>query len=96
MNFLVDAQLPKTLSLLLAMIGHDSIHTLDLPDKNLIQDNFLLQLAEKDGRVIITKDLDFLESQLITGEPKKLILVKTGNIKDQELLNLFKKNRVNG
>lgn len=91
MNFLVDVQLPKTLSLLLAMISHDSIHTLDLPDKNLTQDNFLLQLAEKDGRVIITKDLDFLESQLITGEPKKLILVKTGNIKNQELLNLFEK-----
>jgi len=81
MKFLVDAQLPKSLSILLVSIGYDSIHTLDLPEKNLSQDNFLLKVAKQQDRVIITKDLDFLESYMVKKEPKKLILIKTGNIK---------------
>lgn len=92
MNFLVDAQLPKSLSSLLVTIGNDSIHTLDLPEKNLTQDNFLLQVAKNEDRVIITKDLDFLESQLVRGEPRKLILVKTGNVKNQVLLTIIERN----
>ncbi|WP_339754174.1 DUF5615 family PIN-like protein [Algoriphagus aquimarinus] len=92
MNFLVDAQLPKSLSSLLVAIGHNSIHTLDLPEKNLTQDNFLLQVAKNEDRVIITKDLDFLESKLVKGEPRKLILVKTGNVKNQVLLTIIERN----
>lgn len=92
MKFLVDAQLPKSLSSLLVTIGHDSIHTLDLPEKNLTQDNFLLQVAKNEERVIITKDLDFLESQIVRGEPRRLILVKTGNIKNQVLLTIIENN----
>lgn len=92
MNFLVDAQLPKSVSSLLVTIGHDSIHTLDLPEKNLSQDNFLIKVAKEQGRTIITKDLDFLESQMVRDEPEKLILIKTGNIKNQELLVLFENN----
>ena len=41
---------------------------------------------------IISKDKDFLESLLIKNEPEKLILVKTGNINNDTLLNLFKLN----
>lgn len=92
MNFLVDAQLPKSISTLLVTLGHDSIHTLDLPEKNLTQDNFLLEVAKQQGRIIITKDLDFLESQMVKGEPKKLVLIKTGNIKNQDLLILIERN----
>ncbi len=92
MNFLVDAQLPKSISSLLVILGHDSIHTLDLPEKNLSQDNFLLKVAKEQRRTIITKDLDFLESQMVRDEPEKLILIKTGNIKNQDLLILFENN----
>ena len=34
MNFIVDAQLPKSLARLLAELGHDAIHTLDMPERN--------------------------------------------------------------
>jgi len=96
MKFLVDAQLPKSLSSLLVTIGYDGIHTLDLPDKNLSQDNFLLLVARNEDRVIITKDFDFLESQMVRGESEKLILIKTGNIKNQELLSFDRKEyRIN-
>ncbi len=38
MKFIVDAQLPKSLSDLLNSRGFDSIHTLDLPNKNSTSD----------------------------------------------------------
>lgn len=43
-------------------------------------------------RVVITKDLDFLESFLIRGQPQKLLLVTTGNIRNSDLEALFQKN----
>ena len=39
MNWLIDAQLPRRLSDRLRELGHDAIHTLDLPDENRTKDN---------------------------------------------------------
>jgi predicted nuclease of predicted toxin-antitoxin system len=89
MKFIVDAQLPKKLSELLTKKGYDSIHTLDLPNHNATTDNQINQLSIIDSRVVITKDIDFLNSFYINGKPYKLILVTTGNIKNSELLTMF-------
>ncbi|MGE0636343.1 MAG: DUF5615 family PIN-like protein [Bacteroidia bacterium] len=90
MKFIVDAQLPKSLSDFLKFKGFDSIHTIDLPDKNKTNDSSINTIAENEGRVVITKDNDFLESFLLEAKPAKLILIKTGNISNTELLTLFK------
>lgn len=92
MKFLVDAQLPKALSEIIKSKGIDSIHTLELPDKNKTQDGYITRLATDEHFVVITKDADFLESYLLKKEPPKLLIVKTGNIKNSELLNLFEKH----
>ncbi len=92
MKFIVDAQLTKSLSDLLNQLGFDSIHTLDLPNKNLSKDGFITELAIQEDRVVITKDSDFLQSYLIKSEPQKLILVKTGNIHNRLLLKIFENN----
>lgn len=39
MKFLVDAQLPKRFANWLNEAGHDALHTLDLPSKNLTPDH---------------------------------------------------------
>jgi len=91
-RFLIDAQLPKSLSNFLATKGYDSIHTIDLPDKNNTKDYQIIALSKQDNRIIITKDNDFLESFLLKKEPEKLILVKTGNISNTELLEIFDNN----
>ena len=36
MKFLVDAQLPRRLVCELVDLGHDAIHTLDLPEETVI------------------------------------------------------------
>ena len=92
MKFLIDAQLPKSLSDFLKLEGYDSVHTIELPKANDTQDNEILKICLEEKRVIISKDSDFLESFLLNKSPEKLILVKTGNIKNEELIKLFTLN----
>lgn len=92
MNFLVDAHLPKRLALQLSAAGHDSIHTLDLPLRNRTPDAVINEISLAEERVVVTKDADFRDSHLVNGEPYKLLLVSTGNISNNDLLNLFAQN----
>ncbi len=89
MKFLVDAQLPKNLSDFLIGRGFDSIHTIDLPHKNRTSDKGIIQFAETQNRIIISKDVDFLNSHLIKSLPSKLVIVKTGNISNRKLIEIF-------
>jgi len=89
MKFLVDAQLPKSLSNLLSEKGFDTIHTINLADKNKTTDRQIIDIAEIEKRIVVTKDYDFLDSFLLGKGPQKLILIRTGNIHNKELLKIF-------
>lgn len=92
MRFLVDAQLPWHLAKALSAEGHDAVHTYSLPAKNQTPDADLHRLADQDGRILITKDSDFVASHLLEGKPALLLLVSTGNISNEELWSLFRAN----
>lgn len=92
MKFIVDAHLPKKLSLLLSWKGYDSLHTLDLPHKNANKDSEINQRSLDEKRVLISKDLDFIESLLISDKPYKLVYIATGNIQNKKLLEIFSHN----
>lgn len=92
MKFIVDAQLPKALSDFLNEKGLDSIHTLDFPEKNKTTDSQISKIANKEDRIVISKDIDFLESFLIKKEPRRLIIVRTGNIPNKQLIKIFAEN----
>jgi predicted nuclease of predicted toxin-antitoxin system len=85
MRFLVDAQLPRRFCAWLAEAGYDAVHTLELPNGNRTSDGEILDVAERDERIVVTKDDDFVQSFLIAGRPQKLLLVSTGNIGNDEL-----------
>jgi predicted nuclease of predicted toxin-antitoxin system len=85
MNFLVDAQLPRRMTAWLATAGCSAIHTLDLPDANRTTDEQINDLADKEQRVVITKDADFVDSHLLRGRPPKLLLISTENISNRDL-----------
>jgi predicted nuclease of predicted toxin-antitoxin system len=91
MKFLVDAQLPRRFAQWLNEAGHDALHTLDLPRKNHTPDNELIAQAMRDGRIVISKDADFVQSFLINGEPP-LLLISTGNITNVELEKILRAN----
>ena len=92
MNFLIDAQLPRSLARKLREAGHDALHTLDLPAGNRTPDSEVNAIARRDDRVVITKDADFVNSFLLFGQPGKLVLVSTGNITNAELESLLLPN----
>lgn len=92
MKFIIDAQLPISLSNFLKWKGYDSIHTLELPDKNKTTDRQIIKLAIEENKIVVSKDYDFLESFLLKSEPPKLIMVKTGNIPNKKLIEIFNKN----
>jgi len=92
LKFIVDAQLPKSLSEMLQSKGLDSLHTLDLPEKNKTTDKEVTRIALSESRIVITKDNDFLSSYIVKKQPEKLIIVSTGNITNAELLQLFDLN----
>ncbi|WP_300682193.1 DUF5615 family PIN-like protein [Nocardioides sp.] len=94
MKFLVDAQLPRRLARALNELGHDAIHTLDLPKRNATPDSDIAALADRESRIVVTKDVDFLNSHLVSGTPRRLFRVLTGNINNSELLALIEANIV--
>jgi predicted nuclease of predicted toxin-antitoxin system len=92
MKFIVDAQLPYRLALILKDKGIDAIHTDDLPDKERTTDEQISSIATSENRIVITKDSDFLDSYLIRNIPAKLLIVTTGNIKNRQLFELLQNN----
>lgn len=92
MNFLVDAQLPRRLAHWLHEVGHDGVHTRDLPLGNRTPDSAVNEISLRERRVVVTKDEDFVDSFLINRQPYKLLLVSTGNVSNAELEVLFHQN----
>lgn len=92
MKVLLDAQLPRSLGRVFWEAGYDAIHTFDLPKGNKTSDREICQIADTSGRMVITKDSDFVDSHLLFGRPSRLLVVSTGNIFNEELLELFRMN----
>ncbi len=92
MRVLVDAHLPKRLSEFFSAHDIDSKHTLDLPKKNATPDSEIIQFADDESRIVISKDSDFLDNYILDGSPKKLLILSTGNFNNRNLIKLLEKN----
>ena len=58
---------------------------MDLPDGNRTTDARVIELADREQRVVVTKDADFVDSHTLHGRPAKLLLVSTGNLSNADL-----------
>ena len=65
MKFLVDAQLPYRLKVWLSATGFYTIHTTDLPAQSLSSDMDVVQVADAEDRIVISKDSDFLKLHIL-------------------------------
>ncbi len=52
----------------------------------------ILDIAERKGRIVVTKDDDFVQSYLVNGRPSKLLLIATGNINNITLEKIIRTN----
>ncbi|MCH8474605.1 MAG: DUF5615 family PIN-like protein [Opitutales bacterium] len=75
-------------------LGHPALHTLELPLGNKTPDQTIAERADQKGRVVVSIDLDFLDSHLITGNPSRLLLVSTGNTSNERLQRKEKRPKV--
>lgn len=66
------------------------MHVDELPYGDETSDFEITMFADKQDRIVLTKDYDFYHSHMALGKPKKLLLVTTGNIKNKQLFNLFR------
>lgn len=85
MRFLVDAQLPRRTIEWFVAAGCEAVHTLDLPAGNRTPDAQIIDVADREQRVVITKDADFVDSHTLHGRPAKLLLISVGNQSNPEL-----------
>jgi len=92
MKWIVDAQLPRRLSRWIMQRGQDAVHTLDLPRGNRTTDDEIAELSLRQGRIVVTKDVDFVDSFLLKHRPEKLLVITTGNITNAALETLFHRN----
>jgi len=90
MKFLIDAHLPASLNAY--FIGHEVFHTSDLEHGNLTSDKDINSFSMMEHTVLITKDSDFYYSYLTSRKPYKLVLVKLGNMRLNDLKAYFEKN----
>ncbi|HLR26631.1 MAG TPA: DUF5615 family PIN-like protein [Fodinibius sp.] len=92
MRVLVDAQLPKRLAHLFSALDIDAKHTLELPKQNATPDQEIIDIADHEDRIVVSKDGDFLDNYILQGQPKKLLIVSTGNVNNNDLIRLFEQN----
>ena len=92
MKLLIDAQLPQLLNAVLNELGYNSIHVDSLINGDESSDVEIINYADSNNLIVVTKDSDFFHSHSLQNKPAKLLLVSTGNIKNRQLLDIFRKN----
>lgn len=92
MTVLVDAQLPRRLARWLTASGPNAVHTLDLPEGNRTTDAEIARRADAEGRVLMTKDADFVRAHVLGGSPRRLWLVSTGNLRNDALERIVERH----
>lgn len=94
MKFIIDAHFPRKLCTILQEYGYQAVHTLDLPDKNYTNDQMIMQYADANDSIVITKDSDFVDAFYLHNKPQRLLLISTGNINNRDLEILIRTNIV--
>lgn len=90
MKLLVDNQLPVTLAEYLRKRGHDCQHVLDI-GLDTAADIDICRHAEREDRVIISKDEDFLYLASRPGATARFLWVRLGNCRTSALLAAFER-----
>lgn len=85
-EFLIDQQLPARLAEHLRNRGHDARHVKQYPGGTTLSDPQIAAIADREGRVVVTKDDDFRVLHLTRGQPARLLIVTCGNISTSALL----------
>ena len=89
MKFLLDMPVSPVLFEVLGEYGHEGVHAHQI-GKDKAPDTELLAIARREGRIIITADLDFPRLLALSlAEGPGIILFRGGNYSDAEMCELL-------
>ena len=91
LRFIVDTQLPPSLTEFFKRRGFNATHVVNYPNGALTSDKEIITIANKEVRIIITKDSDFMDYYFLKGFPPAVLLLQLGNVKNSELFFVFDK-----
>lgn len=60
-----------------------------MPDANRTTDDQIIEWVDREKRILVSKDADFVDSHILRGRPAKLLVISTGNISNLELQRLL-------
>lgn len=92
LKFIVDTQLPPKLAYVLNDWGAGAIHTTYFDEGHLLDDASIRNIAVMENRIVVTKDADFRDYFFLKGSPPKVLLIRTGNILNKDLILLLQHN----
>ena len=88
MRFLVDAQLPPALARWLAAQGHEAEHVGDI-GMQAASDAAIWTYALAHAAAVVTKDEDFSQRKVLSGEGPVVVWIRTPNTRRRDLLAWF-------
>lgn len=88
MRFVVDNQLPASLSRLIAEAGHDSVHVA-MVGLDAASDEVLWSWARREERIVVSKDEDLFFLASRPGDRGSLLWVRIGNCRRDALHHAF-------
>lgn len=91
-KFIVDTQLPPVLASFFIRKGYNATHTTDYPKGDLLNDDEIIQIAERENRIIITKDSDFFDKYFLLERSFSTLYLRVGNMKNNDLIDLIQKH----
>lgn len=69
--FLIDQQLPSRLAVHLSSHGHDARHVKQYPRGTVLADIEIAAIADRENRIVVTKDDDFRVLHLTRRQPAR-------------------------
>jgi len=87
-KFIVDAQLPPSLAVALRQAGCDAVAVREIGLREA-KDAAIWNYALQNNGVILTKDEDFAERCIASGQAPSVIWLRIGNATNPELLGWF-------
>lgn len=91
MKFFIDAQLPITLARWLRGRGCDAVHVLEC-EAGQLEDRVLWEMAQQEGRIVISKDEDFFIFATRPNNSGRLLWLRMGNCRTTDLISSLNKS----
>lgn len=88
MKFIIDNQLPLALAKWLQSRGEDAVHVIER-EQAKADDWCIWSDAIREGRIVVSKDEDFVILASRRGDPGRLLWLRVGNCRTDDLIRRF-------